>query len=93
MTRITERDLQAVCDRINRIMGTPMKPYEKVGDKYVAQIGNYHLDHAYGGVNLVQMVNEGGGITCPLGQGHDTKRDLYNKMHAFINGLESKRAA
>lgn len=92
MERISIKDLQSVCDRINRIMGTPAKPYERGADgKLVAQIGNYHLDQAYGGVNLVRMVNEGGGISNVLGCGCIPKRDLYERMHCFIRGLEARQ--
>ena len=75
--RITEKDLQATCDRINRMLDKPLEP----------NIGCYHLDHAYGGVALHQMVNDGGGVRDILG-GHLTKRDLYERMNAFIKGLE-----
>ena len=89
MDRITEKQLQAVVDRINRITNSPMVPYAKVGDKYVAQIGNYHLSHAYGGVSLERMSNDGGGVTQPFGCGHVSKRDLYNRMQAFLSGLDA----
>jgi hypothetical protein len=90
--RISIKDLQAVCDRINRATGSPMKPYERdAADRLIAQIGNYHLDQAYGGVSLVRMVNEGGGISNVLGWGHLTKRDLYERIHAFIRGLEASK--
>jgi len=49
------------------------------------------LDYAYGGVELCQMVTVGGGVTCPLGSGHVSKRELANKLWAFIAGLESKQ--
>ena len=89
MTRITEKDLQAVCNRINRAMDMPLEPYAKVGDKYVAQIGCYHLSHAYGGVALHRMYNDGGGVSDIFG-GHMPKRELYGKMHAFLAGLNAK---
>ena len=85
--RITEKDLQATCDRINRIMDTPLEPYARGEGNLVANIGCYHLDHAYGGVALHQMDNEGGGVRDIFG-GDLTKRDLYERMHAFIKGLE-----
>lgn len=88
MDRITDKQLQAIVDRINRMLGMPAAPYVKVGDKHVAQIGNFHLDHAYGGVSLARMVNDGGGISNVLGVGHVTKRDLADRMYAFIRGLE-----
>lgn len=83
MNRITESQLQAVVDRLNRITGSPLAPY--VNGK--AQIGNYHLSHAYGGVCLHRMHNEGGGVSSPLSTGHITKRELLGLMQAYISGL------
>ena len=85
--RITEKDLQATCDRINRIMDKPRDPYARAEGKLVANIGCYRLDHAYGGVALYQMASEGGGVRDILG-GHMPKRDLYERMQAFIKGIE-----
>ena len=79
MERITYKNLQALCDRINRIKGAPMEPYSKGEDgRYVANVGNYHLSHAFGGV-----------IT-PFDCGHVTKRDLWNRMQAYLLGLEGR---
>lgn len=85
MNRITEKHLQAVVDRLNRITGSPLEPY--VNGK--AQIGNYHLSHAYGGVCLHRMHNEGGGVSSPLSTGHITKRELAGLLHAFIAGINT----
>jgi hypothetical protein len=86
MTQITDKDLQAAVDRINRMMKTPAEPYAKVDDKYVAQIGCYHLSHAYGEVALHCMYNDGGGVSDVFG-GHMPKRELYGKLHAYIAGI------
>jgi hypothetical protein len=91
MNRITEKQLQAVVDRLNRITGSPLEPYAKIGDKHAAQIGCYHLSHAYGGVCLHRMYNEGGGVTSPLSTGHISKRELLGLLHAYINGIESQQ--
>ena len=88
MNRITEKQLQAVVDRLNRITNSPMQPY--VDGK--AQPGNYHLSHAYGGVCLHRMGNENGGVSSPLSTGHITKRELLNLMHAYISGLNEVAA-
>ena len=87
--RITEKQLQAVVDRLNRLTGSPAVPYTKEGDRYVAQIGCYHLSHAYGGVCLHRMFNDGGGVTSPLSTGHVSKRELLGLLHAFVNGIET----
>lgn len=88
MNRITEKQLQAVVDRLNRITNSPMQPY--VDGK--AQPRNYHLSHAYGGVCLHRMGNENGGVSSPLSTGHITKRELLNLMHAYISGLNEVAA-
>ena len=84
MNRVTEKQLQAVVDRLNRITGSPLTPY--VGGK--TQIGNYHISHAYGGVCLHRMHNENGGVSSPLSTGHITKRELLGLLYAFISGIE-----
>jgi hypothetical protein len=84
--RITEKQLHAIVDRINRVTGSPMEPY--TAGK--TNVGNYHLDFAYGGVELQRMVNDVGGVTCPIRSGHVSKRELANLMWAFLEGLETK---
>lgn len=84
MNRITDKDLNSLCDYLNTITNSPLKPWANGR----ANVGNYHISHAYGGVCLHRHVNEGGGITCPLSNGHGTKRELYNTMQAYISGLE-----
>jgi hypothetical protein len=91
MNRITDKDLQGTVDYLNRLTDSPDTPYTRIDDKLHANIGNYHLSHAYGGVKLHRMVNEGGGVREPISTGYTTKRDLYNQMHAFIRGLESAK--
>jgi hypothetical protein len=88
MNRVTEKQLQAIVDRLNRVTNSPMEPYIKGK----AQPGNYHLSHAYGGVCLHRMFNEGGGVSSPLSIGHVPKRELLNLMHAYICGLNEVTA-
>ena len=87
-TRITIANLEAVVARINRLTGSPAAPWRREGDRSRANIGNYHLSHAYGGVCLHRMANESGGVNTPLGSGHVPKRELYEQLHAFLRGLE-----
>lgn len=91
MNRITNRDLEAVVDRINNVLGMPLKPYDRSSGRSVANVGNYHLSGAYGGYALHRMGNQGGGVSDVFGCGHVTKRDLYNRMHAFLKGLEGAK--
>ena len=86
--RITNKDLETVCNRINQITGMPEAPYSKDDQgRLVANVGNYHIDGAYSGVKLMQMVNESGGVSDTLHCGYCTKRELYNQMQAFCSGL------
>jgi hypothetical protein len=85
MNRITDSQLNGMVGRLNRLVGAPEQPY--IGGK--AQVGNYHLSHAYGGVCLNRMCNESGGVTCPLMSGHTTKRDCYDQIYSFIKGIET----
>jgi hypothetical protein len=90
MERIREVDLENLAEIINKKTGNPLTPYKKdETGKFSAQIGNYHLDYAYGGVALEQMVNIHGGVNSVFGCGYVTKRDLYNRMQAFIAGLNN----
>ena len=84
MDRITEKHLQGLCNRLNAVTGSPDAPYVNG----VAQIGNYHISHAYGGVCLHRMYNTSGGVSDPLYCGHCSKRELYNRIYAFIQGME-----
>jgi len=88
MTPITEKDLEGMLLRLNRVAGTPTTPYTKLpSGKHRANIGNYHLDFAYGGVKVVQMDNNGGGIRT-ITQGYETKRNCYNQLYMYIRGIE-----
>lgn len=90
MRRITQADLEAIVSRINRMTNSPLESWTKdKAGKFKANIGNYHLDWAYGGVSLDRMQSEGGGVTDVLQCGHVTKRELYNMLHSFVAGIET----
>jgi hypothetical protein len=94
MDRVTVSHLQAVISRINRETDSPAEPYVLDADgRQRAQIGNYHLSRAYGGFALHRMVTEGGGVSSPPSTGHIPARDLMNRMHAFLLGLDAARRA
>ncbi len=90
MDRITNRDLDSLVDRINKATGSPMTPYGPRGnptEHLTANIGNYHIDSAYGGVKLVRMGNNGGGTSDISTNGYGTKRELHSWMIAFLAGM------
>ena len=93
MDRITIKHLQAMCDRLNRMTGSPAKPYipRPDGKGCTAQVGCYIIDQAYGGYQLARICNEGGGQTSPIGLGFGPARDLYNRVDAYIRGIEQAR--
>ena len=86
MERITRKHLEILAERINAVKGTPKKTWTVENGKNKSLVGNYHIDGAYGGVSLHQMTNESGGVNEVFGCGHIAKRDLYNRMRAFLEG-------
>lgn len=90
--RVTEKQLQAIVDRINRTLGTPMTPYAPYDKEKGCQpnANCYHLSHAYGGVALHKMSSREGctGVSDIFG-GHMPKRELAEKMWAFLRGIDT----
>ena len=77
--RITQKDLEAKVNRLNLIAGFDNPPY--------STIGAYCLDWAYGGVKLEKWCNQHGAVHDIFNQGFMTKRELYNLMSAYENGI------
>jgi len=89
--QITNKQLEYLVERINALTGSPKTSWTRNEDGSLkANVGNYHLSGAYGGVCLHRHVNEGGGVTTPLVEGHVPKRDLYVRLRAFVQGLEQR---
>lgn len=92
MKQVTLSMLKAKIDYLNQITNSPALPYQVIDDgiktRLKANIGNFHLYQAYGAYGLHRMVNEGGGITDNHIYGLHTKRELFEKLSAFIAGLE-----
>jgi hypothetical protein len=87
--RITIKHLRPLVDRLNRTAGTSLEPWSRGEDgKLRSNIGNFHIDSAYGGYSLHQMANECGGIRDVFGVGHVSARALYDQIHAFLRGIE-----
>lgn len=89
MQRITNNQLESLVTYINTLTGSPQTPYTRDEQGSLkANVGNFHLYFAYGGVNVHRMSNESGGVNTPICSGCTTKRELFEKMHSFIRGLE-----
>ena len=93
MERITIKHLRALAARINTVTGSPMEYAQphRPGVPFCSNIGNYHIDQAYGGYMLARVSNTSGGISCPLSHGHIPARELYERMHAFLRGYEEAK--
>lgn len=92
--RITDKMLETRIAELNRITGRAAAPWTRDTDgKMRANIGAYYLDAAYGGVNLAQIVTDGGGITCPLGQRMRPKRELFDQIGALLTGIRLRAEA
>ena len=86
--RITNKDIKSSLDRLNRALGRSTEPYSKLEDgTYQCNIGNFHDYSAYGMVGLHEMGNSGGGVKSHGGLG--TKRELYERIHAMLDGIEA----
>jgi len=85
--RITNKQLESLCDLINQRTNSPMGGWQRVGNANVANVGHYYIDGAYGGVSLVRMVTDGGGVRTIIER--SSKRELFYLMHAFLKGMEA----
>jgi hypothetical protein len=94
LDRITDKQLDNLATWLNELTNSPLESSSRDDNgRFRSNIGNYHISHAYGGVCLHRIVNEGGGISCPIIGGHVTKRELFNLMHAYIKGLRDCEVA
>ena len=85
---VTKRQLDWSIERLNKATGNPVEPYTKGEDgRNHANIGNYHLSQQYGGVQLVQMSTNGGGIhTVQPYRG--TKRECWQCVESMLKMVE-----
>jgi len=93
--QITQRDIEAVCTRINHaVNGEALEPWERTNGK-LRQVPNvYTISYAYGGASLhrncdVNGDGESHGVSDVFGCGHVPKRELYDRMQAFLRGVET----
>ena len=81
--------LEARIEYLNKLTNSPATPYTRTeSGNLVANVGNFHLSHAFDGVCLHRMRNESGGVTTPIVSFHITKRDLYDRINAYIDGIQ-----
>lgn len=87
MERITDKHLEVLAERINEVTKNPVTPWTQYKNGRIrSNVGNYHISRQCGGVALYQMTNENGGVDDVFGSAYMTKRDLYNRLRAFLEG-------
>lgn len=94
MTRVTEKQLEAIAKRINSILGTPSECYTHHADgSFTPNADCYFISYAYGGAQLQKMSSKPGctGVDFTLPSGHVPKRELMEAMQGFISGLYAKK--
>ena len=92
MERMTDKQLNATILWINRLTQSPTEPYSKnEKGEWKPNANNYHLSGANGGKSLHRMSATEGctGVSDVFNCGHIPKRELANRMYAFICGLEA----
>ena len=87
--RTTKTHLEKQIAYLNLLTESPGKPWRRDEGGASANVGNYHLSEAYGGVCIHRMENTGGGVSMPVSFGHVTKRELYERLTSFIAGIET----
>ena len=89
MRRITLKDLDRAVDLINTHQGTSLETWTKVDGRFVPTAWNYHLSGANGGYALPQHGSSGSGVRDVFQVGHVPKRELYNLLRAYSDGLRA----
>ena len=96
--RITQRDIDGALRGLNLWAG--LSPDEADGTAYrygeggagAWIIGRYYVMGAYGGWQLVQVVNEHGGVRAVSG-GYVSRRELLQIIRAYREGMAAGREA
>lgn len=84
--RVTDAMLQRYVGQINSLLGKPAEGWTRTETDFVANVGHYQLDRAYGGVGLVQLVSTGGAETTIIQR--TTKRGMLECLQAMQYGIK-----
>ncbi len=91
MYRINIKQIEKLIDRLNETAGTPKSAYTKNSDgRLVPNPDHFYLAQAYGGCKLEQIC-KGGGARDPISMGFVTKRECFDLVSAYLNGMESAK--
>ena len=89
VNRITIKTLDAVVARLNAVLNMPAT-YSEKGTTLGANVGHHTISRAYGGFALHRVSAESGSVSDVFRCGHVTARDLYNRLHAMLEGIAAK---
>jgi hypothetical protein len=87
MSRTTMKQLEGAVERLNIETGNAITPYSMVGGKYKPNGGNYHLDGAFGGWQLVRMSDTSSGISNIMPR-RGTKSDCWDCIQTVLAVLQ-----
>lgn len=94
--RITQKDIDGALRGLNLWAG--LEPHEADGTAYRYRadgtgawiIGRYYVMGAYGGWQLVQVINEHGGVRA-VSSGYTSRRELLGIIRAYREGMAAGR--
>jgi len=87
--KISKAELEGSIKRLNILTGAKPEPYTRTEDgKFQANVGTFYLAGAYGGWKLEKIVSDTGAVSDPLRCGYVSKKELYNLIWAFMNGID-----
>jgi hypothetical protein len=91
--RITDKDLEQLVKELNELTGNPVEPsyLDPELGHYRSNVGHYFIDRGYGGVRLGRITNLGGAMHAVLSNNYKPKRELWNTMRAFVQGIRYGR--
>ena len=84
MDRITNKHLEVMTNRLNKLVGAEPEVWNKETGK--SNAGTYYVQGAYGGYRLERIANGGGGASDISFRG--TKREIYEQIRTAVTVLE-----
>ena len=85
--RVTIKDLERLAALANEITNSPATYATRIDGKFKSHVGHFFISQEYGGVCFCKVANEGGARADIFRCGHTTKKDLYNRIQAFLTAL------
>ena len=86
--RVSKKMLENKVDQLNKITHSPREYFTSKHDNLHINVNHFCISGAYGGYELQRTCNNGGGVRTFFNTGHIPKKELYNLISAFIDGIE-----